>query len=62
MALLLNLSFTSVSELRRWLQKKMWDFDGPDEFYSWLYDFFDKGNTITVHGEEYDYWACWELT
>ena len=61
MALLLNLSFTSVSELRRWLQKKMWDFDGPEEFHSWLSSFFDEGNTVTVHGEEYDYWACWEL-
>lgn len=30
-------------------------------FSDWLNEFFDNGNTITVHGEEYDFWACWEL-
>lgn len=60
--MLLNLSFTSVSQLREWLKNKMWNFEGPDEFYNWLSNYFDEGNTITVHGEEYDYWACWDLT
>ena len=26
-----------------------------------LYNYFESGNEISVHGEKYDYWACWEL-
>ena len=61
MKLLVNYRFSTKGELRRWLEKKRWDCDSPEEFYNWLCDFFDEGNSVTVLGEEYDYWACWEL-
>ena len=58
---MLNLVFTSVSELRQWLEKRNYESGSPDSFYEWLQKFFDDGNTISIHGEEWDYWACWEL-
>ncbi len=61
MNLLVNYRFSTIGDLRRWLEKRMWDFEGPEEFYEWLSNYFDEGNTMTVRGEEYDYWACWEL-
>lgn len=57
----LNLSFSSVSELKQWLKEKNYELDSPEEFYDWLCDFFESGNTITVDEEEYDYWDCWEM-
>lgn len=57
-----NRTFTSVSELRRWLENKNFECGSPEAFSEWLYNYFEvEGNTITVHGEEYDRWACWEL-
>lgn len=56
-----NISFATVGELRRWLEKKNFESDGPEAFSEWLNNFFEKGNTITVCDEEYDFWACWEL-
>jgi hypothetical protein len=61
MKLLVNYRFSTIGELRRWLEKRMWDFDGPEGFNDWLCRFFDEGNSITVLGEVYDYWACWGL-
>lgn len=58
---MLNLSFSSVSDLRDWLKKKNFESGNPEAYDEWLQGFFDVGNTITVRGEEYDYWACWEL-
>lgn len=58
---MLNMSFNSVSDLRSWLKKKNYESGSPEAYCEWLQDFFDKGNTVTVRGEEYDYWACWEL-
>jgi len=57
----LILAFTSIAKLRTWLDNRRWEFDGPEAFNDWLQNFFEQGNTVTVHGEEYDYWACWEL-
>ena len=58
---MLNLTFANVSRLKDWLKETMFDSMNPEDFYEWLQNFFDEGNTVTVHGEEYDYWACWEL-
>ena len=58
---MLNMSFNTVGELRSWLDKKRLECDSPEEYDAWLQDFFEKGNTVSVRGEEYDYWACWEL-
>lgn len=59
--MLLNLTFNTIGELRRWLENKNFDSGSGEAFCEWLTEYFDAGNTITVHGEEYDYWACWEL-
>lgn len=56
-----NMQFSSVSELRRWLEKKNYESESGEAFSEWLADFFDKGNTVSVCDEEYDFWACWEL-
>lgn len=61
MALSLNLTFSSISELTRWLEKKNFEAGSGEDFCKWLHNYFEEGNTITVHGEEFDYWACWEL-
>ena len=37
------------------------DFNSPEEFHKWLFEFFENGNTITVMGEEIDYQYCIEL-
>ena len=58
---MLDLQFSRVSDLRYWLKRKAEECGDPESYDEWLRDFFDEGNTITVHGEEYDYWACWEL-
>ena len=58
---MLNMEFASVRALRDWLDKKRCECEGPEEYDAWLQDFFDRGNTVSVRGEEYDYWACWEL-
>lgn len=58
---MINLSFNSVSQLREWLKKKNYESGSGEAFSDWLNEFFDNGNTITVHGEEYDFWVCWEL-
>lgn len=56
-----NFTFNSISALRSWLEKKNFDSGRPEAFNEWLQNLFDEGNTVTVHGEEYDFWACWEL-
>ena len=56
-----NLTFSSVSELHRWLENKNYECESSEAFESWMNEFFENGNTISVHGEEWDYWACWEL-
>lgn len=58
---MLTLEFTSVRSLQDWLDKKRRECESPEEYDAWLQNFFEEGNTISVRGEEYDYWACWEL-
>lgn len=58
---MMNLSFNKVSALREWLKNKSYECGNGEAFSEWLNQFFDNGNTITVHEEEYDFWACWEL-
>ena len=57
----INLQFISVSDLRYWLKHKADECGDPESYNDWLSSFFDEGNSISVHGEEYDYWSCWEL-
>lgn len=54
-------TFTNVSVLKKWLEQKNFECGSPEAFCEWLQDYFDNGNEIRVHGEQYDYWACWEL-
>ena len=56
-----ELTFSSVSALKEWLDNKNWECGSPEAFSEWLYNFFERGNTITVHGEEYDRISCMEL-
>lgn len=58
---MLNLSFATVSSLKSWLKAKQQEASTPEAFDNWLQSFFDEGNIVFVYGEEYDYWACWEL-
>jgi hypothetical protein len=55
------LSFKSVATLKRWLRDKMQEAGSPEAYEEWLHNFFDDDNSISVHGESYDYWDCWEL-
>ena len=54
-------TFTSVSVLRKWLETKNQECGNPEAFSAWLQNYFDEGNEISVHGEHYDFWDCWEL-
>lgn len=56
-----NFTFNSVASLRDWLENKNFESGSPEVFSEWLQNLFDDGSTVTVHGEEYDYWACLEL-
>ena len=51
----------SVISLRRWLERRMDECGSPEAFSEWLTNYFEEGNEISVHGEQYDFWACWEL-
>jgi hypothetical protein len=53
--------FTSVNDLRDWLEERRWEAGSPEAYDEWLRSYFDDGNTIYVNETEYDYWACWEL-
>ena len=53
--------FTSVNDLRSWLRRRADEAGSPEAYHEWLQNYFDSGDTITVNGTEYDYWACWEL-
>ena len=54
-------TFTNVSVLKRWLENKRWECNSPEEFSKWLKDYFENGNEISVHGEQYTFWDCLEL-
>lgn len=54
-------TFASVSSLRRWLERKLQECEGQEAFFEWLTLYFENGDEITVNGEPYGFWACWEL-
>ena len=54
-------TFTNVAALRNWLERKNYDSDSPKAFSEWLERYFDEGNEISAHGEQYDFWSCLEL-
>ena len=54
-------TFTNVSTLKRWLENKRWECNSPEEFSKWLEDYFENGNEISVHGEQYTFLDCLEL-
>lgn len=43
------------------LERKNYESGSPEAFSEWLERYFDKGNEISVHGEQYDFWSCLEL-
>lgn len=58
----MHLSFSDISSLREWLEKK-WKENGEAEekFSGWLKEYFASGHKITVNGKTYKYDACKEL-
>ena len=54
-------TFTSVSSLRKWIENKTQECGSPEAFVEWLDKYFEDGNEISVHGEQYDYMDCLEL-
>ena len=54
-------TFTSVSTLRRWIETKRQECESGEAFSEWLQNYFEDGNEISVHGEHYDFWDCYEL-
>ena len=54
-------TFTSVSVLREWLKNKSYECGSSEAFSEWLTNYFENGNEISVHGEHYDFWDCFEL-
>lgn len=59
--MVIELTFSSVADLRRWLEKNSDEAGSPEDYNDWLCEFFDRGNTVAVHGVEWDYWSCWEV-
>lgn len=53
--------FSSESTLRRWLENKNQECGSSEAFSKWLQNYFDDGNEISVYGDQYDFWSCWEL-
>ncbi len=59
--MIIEVTFYTKKQLKAYLKEKQYDFDSPEEFHKWLFEFFESGNTITVLGEEIDYQYCTEL-
>ncbi len=59
--MIIEVTFYTKKQLKEYLKEKQYDFDSPEEFQKWLFEFFENGNTITVLGEEIDYQYCTEL-
>ena len=55
-----EMAFPTVSALRSWLEEKNFWSESAEAYDEWLQEFF-RYNIITVDGEEWDYWDCWEL-
>ena len=59
--MIIEVTFYTKKQLKAYLKEKQYDFDSPEEFHKWLFNYFEYGNTITVMGEEIDYQYCIEL-
>ena len=59
--MIIEVTFYTKKQLKSYLKEKQYDFDSPEEFHKWLFEFFENGNTITVLDEEIDYQYCTEL-
>ena len=59
--MIIEVTFYTKKQLKAYLKEKQYDFDSPEEFRKWLFEFFESGNTITVLDEEIDYQYCTEL-
>ena len=59
--MILEITFFNHKQLKAYLKEKQYDFNSPEEFHKWLFNYFEYGNTITVMGEEIDYQYCIEL-
>ena len=59
--MILEIKFFNYKQLKAYLKEKQYDFNSPEEFHKWLFNYFEYGNTITVMGEEIDYQYCIEL-
>ena len=59
--MIIEVTFYTKKQLKAYLKEKQDDFNSPEEFHKWLFEFFENGNTITVLGEEIDYQYCTEL-
>ena len=59
--MIIEVTFYTKKQIKSCLKEKQYDFDSPEEFHKWLFEFFENGNTITVLGEEIDYQYCTEL-
>ena len=60
MAKEIEMAFPTVAALRSWLKEKNSWSESAEDYDEWLQRYF-QNNTITVDGEEWDYWDCWEL-
>lgn len=54
-------TFSSKASLEKWLDDKNFECGSPEAFSEWLENYFNNGNTISVHGELYDYLSCMEI-
>ena len=55
-----EMAFPTVSALRSWLEEKNFWSESAEAYDEWRQECF-RYNNITVDGEEWDYWDCWEL-
>lgn len=54
-------AFSSMQDLKGWLERKNWNSESPEAFDNWLQNFFNSGHEISVNDKKYEYWDCWEL-
>ncbi|MDO5432919.1 hypothetical protein [Eubacterium sp.] len=57
----IEFDFSSIKDLKEWLERKNWNSESPEAFDNWLQNFFNNGYEISVNDKNYDYWDCWEL-
>lgn len=59
--MIIEVTFYTKKQLKAYLLEKQLDFNSPEEYNKWLFEFFENGNTITILGEEIDYQYCIEM-